>query len=152
MITNVIFENGERSKIELTGQQLYDITVKKPARVADGFYRGFHFYILTMGSHPCAYVDVGCNEFLVDVGCNEFLADEINCHGGITYCDNTLATVPEKSYFIGWDYAHYNDFLVFNDRLAKEYGEPYTAHKYTLSEIVKECGNVIDQIITLLQG
>lgn len=142
MITNVIFENGERSKIELTGQQLYDITIKKPARVADGFYRGFRFYVLTMGSHPCAYVDVGRNEFL---------EDEINCHGGITYCDNTLATVPEKSYFIGWDYAHYNDFLVFNDRLAKEYGEPYLAHKYTLSEIVKECANVIDQIIDLLQ-
>lgn len=143
MITNVIFENGERIKIEMTGQQLYDITVKKPARVADGFYRGFHFYILTMGSHPCAYVDVGYSVFL---------AHEINCHGGITYGDNILATVPEKSYFIGWDYAHYNDFLTFNDRLAKEYGESYHAHKYTLTEIVKECINVIDQIIDLLQG
>ena len=140
MIANVTFENDERIKIEMTGQQLYDITVKKPERVADGFYRGFHFYILTMGSHPCAYVDVGRSEFL---------ADEINCHGGITYEDSILATVPEKSYFIGWDYAHYNDFLVFNDRLAKEYGEPYRAHKYTLTEIVKECVNVIDQIIDL---
>ena len=143
MIANVIFENNENIKIEITGQQLYDITVKKPVRVADGFYRGFHFYILTMGSHPCAYIDVGHSEFL---------ADEINCHGGITYGDSILATVPEKSYFIGWDYAHDNDFLVFNDRLAKEYGEPYRAHKYTLTEIVKECINVIDQIIDLLQG
>lgn len=143
MIANVISQNDERIKIEMTGQQLYDITLKKPARVADGFYRGFHFYILTMGSHPCAYVDVGHSEFL---------ADEINCHGGITYGDNILATVPEKSYFIGWDYAHYNDFLVYNDRLAREYGEPYRAHKYTLTEIVKECVNVIDQIIDLLQG
>ena len=142
MIANVIFENDENIKIEITGQQLYDITVKKPERVANGFYRGFHFYVLTMGSHPCAYIDVGHSEFLVD---------EINCHGGITYEDNILATVPEKSYFIGWDYAHYNDYLVFNDRLAKEYGEPYRAHKYTLTEIVKECINVIDQIIDLLQ-
>ena len=137
MIQNVIFKNNEKMTIEMTGKQLYDITVKKPERVADGFYRGFHFYVLTMGSHPCAYVDVGHSEFL---------ADEIYCHGGITYGSNKLATVPEKSYFIGWDYAHYNDFLVFNDRLAKEYGEPYRAHKYTLSEIVKECANVIDQI------
>ena len=143
MIVNVIFENNENIKIEMTGKQLYDITVKEPERVADGFYRGFHFYILTMGSHPCAYVDVGHSEFL---------ADEINCHGGITYGDNILATVPEKSYFIGWDYAHYNDYLAFNDRLAKEFGEPYRAHKYTISEIVKECANVIDQIIALLQG
>ena len=137
MTVNVIFENGENIKIEITGQQLYDITVKKPERVAHGFYRGFHFYVLTMGSHPCAYIDVGHSEFS---------AGAINCHGGITYEDNILATVPEKSYFIGWDYAHYNDFLVFNDRLAKEYGEPYRAHKYTLTEIVKECINVIDQI------
>ena len=143
MIANVIFENSENIKIEMTGQQLYDITVKKPERVADGLYRGFHFYILTMGSHPCAYIDVGHSEFL---------ADEIDCHGGITYGDNILATVPNKSYFIGWDYAHCNDFLAFNDRLAKEYGEPYRAHKYTISEIVKECINVIDQIIDLLQG
>lgn len=143
MIQNVIFKNGEKIKIEITGQQLYDITVKKPARVADGFYRGFHFYVLTMGSHPCAYVDVGHSEFL---------ADEINCHGGITYENDILSTVSEKSHFIGWDYAHNNDFLVFNDQLAKEYGEPYRAHKYTLSGIVKECINVIDQIISLLQG
>ena len=143
MIANVIFENSENIKIEMTGQQLYDITVKKPERVADGLYRGFHFYILTMGSHPCAYIDVGHSEFL---------ADEIDCHGGITYGDNILATVPNKSYFIGWDYAHCNDFLAFNDRLAKEFGEPYRAHKYTLTEIVKECANVIDQIIDLLQG
>ena len=47
MTVNVIFENDENIKIEMTGQQLYDITVKKPERVADGFYRGFHFYILT---------------------------------------------------------------------------------------------------------
>ena len=143
MIVNVIFENDENVKIEITGQQLYDITVKKPERVADGLYRGFRFYILTMGSHPCAYIDVGNSEFL---------AGGINCHGGITYESTELATVPEKSYFIGWDYAHYNDFLAFNDRLAKEFGEPYRAHKYTLTEIVKECANVIDQIIDLLQG
>ena len=143
MIQNVIFKNDEKMTIEMTGQQLYDITVEKPERVAYGVYRGFHFYILTMGSHPCAYVDVRDSELI---------ADEINCHGGITYERTELATVDYKSYFIGWDYAHYNDFLTFNDRLAKEYGEPYRAHKYTLSEIVKECTNVIDQIIELLQG
>ena len=146
MTVNVIFENDEKIKIEITGQQLYDITVKEPERVADGFYRGFHFYILTMGSHPCAYVDViGTKDY-------RFCADEIDCHGGITYESTELATVGHKSYFIGWDYAHDNDYLAFNDRLAKEYGEPYRAHKYTISEIVKECINVIDQIIDLLQG
>ena len=143
MTANVIFKNGEKAKIEMTGKQLYDNTLKKPERVADGFYRGFHFYVLTMGSHPCAYVDTRRSDFS---------ADAIKCHGGITYKDNRLATVPEVSHFIGWDYAHYNDFLTFNDRLAKKYGEPYRAHKYTLSEIVKECANVIDQIIALLQG
>lgn len=143
MIQNVIFKNDEKMTIEITGKQLYDITVTKPERVADGFYRGFHFYVLTMGSHPCAYIDVGRSDFSVGA---------INCHGGITYIHNILATVPEISYFIGWDYAHDNDFLAFNDLLAKEYGEPYRAHKYTLSEIVKECANVIDQINALLQG
>lgn len=146
MTQNVIFNNGEEAQIEITGQQLYDITVEKPKRAAYGVYRGFHFYILSMGSHPCAYVDV------IDTKNYRFCVDEIECHGGITYESTELATVDYKSYFIGWDYAHNDDFLTFNDRLAKEYGEPYRAHKYTLSEIVKECTNVIDQIIDLLQG
>ena len=34
MTANVTFENDERIKIEMTGQQLYDITVKKkPERI-----------------------------------------------------------------------------------------------------------------------
>lgn len=148
MTQNVIFKNGEKMTIEMTGKQLYDITVKEPERVADGFYRGFHFYVLTMGSHPCAYVDV------TETGLNgkDYESIDIKCHYGLTYSREYLNTVDKKGWFIGWDYAHYNDFLTFNELLAKKYGEPYRAHKYTLSEIVKECANVIDQIIDLLQG
>ena len=148
MIANVIFNNGENIKIEITGQQLYDITLKNPERVADGLYRGFHFYVLTMGSHPCAYVDVTETE----LNGKDYESIEIECHYGLTYSRGYLNTVDKKGWFIGWDYAHYNDFLAFNYRLAKEYGEPYRAHKYRLTEIVKECANVIDQIIDLSQG
>ena len=142
MTVNVIFENDENIKIEMTGQQLYDITVKKPTGVADGFYRGFHFYILTLGSHPCAYVDVTETE----LNGKDYESIDIECHCGLSYSRKYLKTVDKKGWFIGWDYAHCNDYLAFNDRLAKEFGEPYRAHKYTLSEIVKECANVIDQI------
>ena len=148
MIVNVIFKNDEKIKIEMTGKQLYDITAKNPERVAHGFYRGFHFYVLTMGSHPCAYVDVTETE----LNGKDYESIDIECHYGLTYSRKYLNTVDKKGWFIGWDYAHYNDFLTFNELLAKKYGEPYRAHKYTLTEIVKECANVIDQIIELLQG
>ena len=29
-----------------------------PVRLADGVYRGLPFYVLSLGTHPCAYVDI----------------------------------------------------------------------------------------------
>lgn len=30
----------------------------KPIRLATGTYKGFWYYVISMGTHPCAYVDV----------------------------------------------------------------------------------------------
>ena len=29
-----------------------------PEMLADGEYKGFHFFVLSFGIHPCAYIDV----------------------------------------------------------------------------------------------
>lgn len=38
---------------------IYSATrIDQPEMLADGEYKGFHFYVLNLGTHPCAYVDV----------------------------------------------------------------------------------------------
>lgn len=36
----------------------YQNTRVKQYRLADGEYKGFRYYVLSLGTHPCAYVDV----------------------------------------------------------------------------------------------
>lgn len=76
----------------------------RPMRLADGVYRGIPYYVLSFGTHPCAYVDIEPSGL---VAINEH---DIDCHGGITYHAECLATVEHEGNFIGWDYAHYTDY------------------------------------------
>ena len=63
---------------------------------------------------------------------------------GLTYSRNYFTTVDKQGWFIGWDYAHYEDF--------DGYGMMYPSElqsggkHWTTEEIVDECKNVIDQI------
>ena len=105
-----------------------------PYRLADGKYRDLRYYVLSLGTHPCAYIEV--ND-LIDA---PFDINAIDCHGGITYSREYLATVDHKGWFIGWDYAHCYDY---SGNLPET-----TQHckKWTTSEIVTDCKAVIDQI------
>jgi hypothetical protein len=112
-----------------------------PERLADGNYKGFDYYVLNLGTHPCAYVDV------TDTKLNHIQYNDIDieCHGGLTYSRGFLITVDKEGWFIGWDYAHFNDFS--GDGLFSRYGK-----KWTTQEMVNECKRVIDQIDELLKG
>ena len=114
---------------------------KPVERIAEGRYKGFDFYVLSFGSHPCAYIDVSntslARKHYDDIG--------IDCHGGLTYSENQLVTVDKKGWFIGWDYAHLGDY----------YRTPYNSvngKQWTTGEIVEECINVIEQIHQLLES
>ena len=106
----------------------------------NGIYNGYQYWIVSYGSHPCAYIDVSntslAGEFYDDI--------DIDCHGGLTYSENQLATVDKKGWFIGWDYAHLGDYYrtSYNSVNGKQ---------WTTGEIVEECINVIEQINQLLE-
>ena len=110
-------------------------------QIAAGTYKNFDYYVLNLCTHPTAYVDVSASP-LNGVCYNDI---DIYCHGGLTYSESTLNTVDKKGWFIGWDYAHYGDYM--------DYGDTYLNNmfpdkkKWTTEEIVEECKNVIDQII-----
>lgn len=111
----------------------------EPIRIADGEHRGIPYYVLSFGTHPCAYVDIA------PIGSIEINLDDIVCHGGVTYTDNRLATVEHEGTFIGWDYAHCGDY---NGYLCAINGYASVDDKrWTTEEIVAECENVIDQIL-----
>lgn len=117
-------------------EMIYQENRIPPVRLADGVYRSVPFYVLSLGTHPCAYVDIA------PLGLHAINERDIDCHGGITYHRDYLATVDHEGNFLGWDYAHYTDYsgsLPFLD-----FGN---SKRWATAEMVAECVAVIDQIL-----
>lgn len=120
-------------------EMVYNILRKPPERIADGTYKGLDYYVLSLGTHPCAYIDVSDTP----LAGKDYDDIDVDCHGGLTYGRNRLLTVDKRGWFIGWDYAHYGDycgncFFVMGDK------------RWTTEEIVEECKSVIEQINEML--
>ena len=113
---------------------------KPVERIAEGCYKGFDFYVLSFGTHPCAYIDVSDTSLAGE----DYDDIDINCHGGLTYSGNQLVTVDKKGWFIGWDYAHLGDYR-------RDLYYSLNGRQWTTGEIVEECINVIEQINQLLK-
>ena len=109
-------------------------------QIAAGTYKNFDYYVLNLKTHPTAYIDVTNSPLN---GCDEDI--DISCHGGITWCDNFVKSIDKKGWFIGWDYAHYGDYMDYGDAALNNMF--LNDKKWTTEEIVEECKNVIDQIV-----
>jgi hypothetical protein len=116
---------------------------RKVELLAKGNFYGFDWFVLNLGTHPTAYVDVGDNlykEFEKYDTCDI----PIECHGGVTYRKDTLNLEGsmEIGNFIGWDYAHAGDYAgYFGDDLVLGKDK-----KWTTEEIVEEVKNVCQQL------
>ena len=117
-----------------------------PKLLASDEYNGFIYYVLSLGTHPCAYVEV--TGTILDG--MEYGDIDIDCHGGLTYSRNYLHTIDHKGWFIGWDYAHYTDFAGYELNFPQEIRT--NGKRWTTEEIILECRRVIEQIIILLRG
>jgi len=119
----------------------------KSELLASGEYKGYKYYIVSMGTHPCAYIEIPKNSKYYMKHYD--LIDDINCHGGLTFSQQYLFLEDEKllidhTWFIGWDYAHFGDFIgVYIDI---EYILSSNAHLWKTKEIMKEIKDVIIQI------
>ena len=111
---------------------------KKSEVLYSGEYKGHKFAILSLGSHPTAYV-----ENKMDItDCYDCRLYNVGVHGGFTYCGtghwNEEST---KISWLGWDYAHYGDYC---------YGDTSQDSKqWTTAEIYDEVKSVIDQIVAV---
>ena len=112
-----------------------------PEQIAMGTYKGLDYYVLNLGTHPCAYIDV-TNTSLHGI---EYEEIDVVVHGGLTYSRPSLATVDKSGWFIGWDYAHCSDFTGYEI----DYPENIClgGKHWTTGEIVAECLDVINQMV-----
>lgn len=109
-------------------------------------YKGYTFYVLSLGTHPTAYVKlpVGHPYYFKDY--NDI---DIDVHGGLTYSSDHLfidVGVSIEGWFIGWDYAHWGDYIGYfidDEILSKDNDKQ---KKWTTDEIIQECLDVIEQL------
>lgn len=127
-------------------------TIKDTKEVLyNGDYRGYNFYIVSYGIHPCAYIEIPKDHRWYGKDYDDEELEKINCHGGLTYADNlshVLGKEAIRRWFIGWDYAHAGDFEGYY--LDSGWGKSFqNDKKWTTQEIYEEVEKVIDQIIAL---
>lgn len=117
-------------------------------------YKNYNFYILSLGTHPTAYVEIPENNSLFKKDYNDI---DISVHGGLTYSRDYLCIekdVKINGWFIGWDYAHFDDYVGFLDKYGTMfnnlgiYGDD-NGKKHTTKEIIEDCISVIEQIIEM---
>lgn len=111
--------------------------------VASAQYKGFRYYIITLGAYPCAYVSIPSGHDLR--GVDYTYINGIGVHGGLTYSEFflQLKNIILKGWFIGWDYGHYGDYMKLYHDMEFSFG----GKKWTKEEIEEDCKSVIDQIL-----
>lgn len=115
----------------------------------EGKYKDYQFYILNLGTHPTAYIEIPKTSKLFGKSYKEIysMGIDIDVHGGLTYASKYLKDVKENSWFIGWDYAHAGDYVGYRMSYSKVFELSIDKKKWTTEEIFEDVVNCIEQII-----
>lgn len=120
------------------------LTLDQIIILAEGSYKGYEYFVVSYGIHPCAYIALREGQPFYKAGSYEDV--DVNCHGGCTFAEWGYKHLFNETYkIIGWDYGHYNDFsgLYENAEGLKD------NKKWTTEEMVQECKDVIDHLYFL---
>ena len=117
----------------------------KPEILARGFHKGYNYFVVNYGTHPCAYVVIAKGQpYYSTVGSHNV---KIECHGGCTFLEWGYRGIIEDSYkVIGWDYSHLGDF--FGSYLS-DAGFGRSLRRWTTEEMVEDCIHAIEQLYVL---
>lgn len=108
--------------------------------LATGTTDGVNWMIINFGTHPNIYLDVEGTKY---EGMN-YDNIPLGVHGGLTF--NGKSDRHPDGYWIGWDYAHYDDY---NPRLPKCCSD---GHKWTTDELIKEAKQAAKKFSELLKA
>lgn len=122
-----------------------------PEILVQDSYNGYNYFVHSMGTHPCAYVEIPKDNKFFGKS-KDIISKAINCHGGITFVNSNLYGVDHYGYFIGWNYGHYGDFLGYVvgsmfELVGSMFEKDDEDVKYSTPEMVRDCKAVIDQLV-----
>lgn len=103
-----------------------------------GKYLGYDYAIITLGRHPVAYVRVPKTHKMYEKDYDNL---NISVNGGLTYSDTMVTGVEKQGWWLGWDYAHCNDFTMWS--LHDEFS---SGKKWSIDEIFNEVKTAIKQL------
>lgn len=131
-------------EMEYTGR-----VISTNPRVLDhGTYQGYEYYILSLDTHPCAYIVLPEGHYLHGKDIFELEDVNIKCHDYFSHASNQLAngdliSAEENKWVIGWDYAHIGDwFGVLDEKTNTRAGNK----KWTTQEIKEELEETINDL------
>lgn len=105
--------------------------------IDEGIYKGIKYFIISYGTHPCAYIE---NVWKFDDYDDDRLY-EIEVHGGFTFLGER-----ERTNCLGWNYAHYCDYYEYpNIAIAPISG----LRRWMYEDILEEVKDVINQMIEM---
>ena len=108
-----------------------------------GVYHNRKYFIISLGTHPCAYV-----EFNHEIQRDSDEWYDTPCYGGITFDDYAYWDENDETYYIGWDYAHFTDWVGY---LSAEENIKEDRKKWTTKEILENVKEVIDYLNKFLK-
>lgn len=124
----------------------YQLRLQQPELLAADSYRGITYYVISWGSHPCAYINVAHTKYK-NMSYSEMNKLGVNCHGGFTYSESKMPVSDVEGWYLGWDYAHPNDYIhYFGCDASSNY------KRWTTKELERECEKVIDSIIAAIDA
>ena len=94
-------------------------------------WKGYEFYIVNMGPHPCCYIVIPPGNPLHLVHYDNI---DISVHWGLTYSGES--ELFDNRWCIGWDYAHCDDWAWYYPQ----------GRKWTTAELFNEVVAVIEQL------
>lgn len=128
-------------------EMIYNPEINNVVLLDSGTYKGFEYYIVNRGGeYPLAYIKVPDD---LKISCEDPFEIELDSpHGGITFgCEDAvpplLEGIASKGNYLGWDYAHYDDYLGYYDQ---ETLRNYATKRWTTKEILKQVKNTIEEI------
>ena len=110
-----------------------------------GTYNGFKYVIVSYGTHPCCYIFIPKGHRLYGKSYEDI---DVTCHGGLTFSQDDLCfnPLPNDEWVIGWDYAHYDDYMGYYDmEIMKKYDHSNNK-KWTTKELLEDVKKVIGQL------
>lgn len=116
--------------------------------LCEGKYMGYQFYIMNLGTHPTAYVEIPTTNKLFGKSYYEIydMEIDIDVHGGLSYSRNHLLGGEKNTWFIGWDYAHAGDYAGYSEKYPSLSRLSIHDKKWTIEEIFEDVVSAIEQI------